>query len=104
MHTFDPKTGWSCFEFSASAAQQPCLVGDFNGWGRVPLPMHFDDGRWVVRVRLQAGRYEYSFQVRDGVYARGVAEVPLCFQRMDDAWLKAALHACTCGKHFWKWN
>ena len=66
MHTFDPKTGWSCFEFAGSYGEPVWLVGDFNGWGRRPLPMRFEQGRWVLRLRFQAGCYDYAFQLRDG--------------------------------------
>lgn len=55
MQTFDPKSGWSCFEFAAPASESVFLVGEFNGWGQRPLKMRFADGRWILRLRLQAG-------------------------------------------------
>jgi hypothetical protein len=66
--------------------------------------MRFHNGRWMLRVRLQAGQHEYAFQLRDGFYGGGVIEIPLWFGKLSDAWLRQAAHACTCGKHFWKWN
>lgn len=104
MHTFDVKSGLSRFEFAAAPTEQVWLVGDFNGWGARSMPLQFKDGRWALRLRLQAGCYQYAFQLRDGFYAGGIAEVPLWFGRMTDEWMQQALHRCTCCKHFWKWN
>ena len=41
------------------------LVGDFNDWGRVPLPMQRgrNDERWRATVNLRRGR-EYQFRYR----------------------------------------
>lgn len=104
MHSFDSKPGFSCFEFAASSSEQVWLVGDFNGWGRLPLPMRFQNDRWVLRVQLQAGDYNYAFQLRDGYYAGGMIDIPLHFGQMSNEWMQQAAHTCTCGKHFWKWN
>jgi retinol-binding protein 3 len=62
------------FSFSAPGAAQVSLVGDFNRWDPVALPLRrAADGRtWEVEVRLPPGRYSYSFMV-DGRLARDPA-------------------------------
>lgn len=104
MHTFYPDTGTSLFEFSAASNEQVWLVGDFNSWGRMPLPMRFDCTRWVLKVRLPAGRYSYGFLLRDGLYCFEEVQIPLYFGKLDEEWLRQAALSCTCNKHHWKWN
>lgn len=52
-------------EFWAPEAQDVRLVGDFNGWGgaRQAVRAERRDGRWVFRVDLEPGRYQYAFLV-----------------------------------------
>ena len=104
MHTFDSKTGFSCFEFAASPHEQVFLVGDFNHWQPSSLRMKFLQGRWRLCMRLAAGRHKYAFQFRDGFYGGGVAHVPLHCSPLTEEWLLKAATRCTCGRHFWKWN
>lgn len=104
MHTFDSKSGFSCFEFDASPNEPVFLVGDFNHWCPSTLRMNYLEAHWRLRVRLAQGRYRYAFQFRDGFYGGGVAVVPLHFSPLTDEWLLKAATSCTCGRHFWKWN
>src|SRR5262245_14742672 len=62
------------FRLVAPDAGQVSLVGDFNRWDPVALPLRrSSDGRtWEVEVRLRPGRYSYSFVV-DGRLARDPA-------------------------------
>jgi hypothetical protein len=62
------------FTLSAPGATQVSLVGDFNRWDPVALPLRrAADGRtWEVEVKLPPGRYSYSFMV-DGRLARDPA-------------------------------
>ncbi len=52
-------------EFAAPDARDVRLVGDFNAWGRAEAPVRAErrDGRWVFRLRLDPGRYQYAFVV-----------------------------------------
>ncbi len=52
-------------EFSAPHARDVRLVGDFNDWGRSPggVSAARQGDRWVFRLRLEPGRYQYSFVV-----------------------------------------
>ena len=50
------------FSFSAPAARQVCLVGDFNNWDTKAGPMHRGpNGVWHLGVALKPGRHEYRF-------------------------------------------
>jgi serine protease AprX len=62
------------FSFVAPSAARVSLVGDFNRWDPIALPLRRGgDGRtWEVEVRLPPGRYSYSFVV-DGRLARDPA-------------------------------
>jgi len=53
------------FVFVAPYASRVALVGDFNGWDPVAMPMRRStDGRaWLLDVPLAAGRHVYSFIV-----------------------------------------
>jgi hypothetical protein len=66
-----PSTTTVRFSFTAPAASQVFVVGDFNEWNPHALPMHrvANGAVWVVDVPLRAGRYAYSFVV-DGSLAR----------------------------------
>jgi predicted carbohydrate-binding protein with CBM48 len=59
------------FAVEAPGAVHVSIVGDFNGWNPVGLPMHrLSDGRtWEVEVGLAPGRYAYAFVV-DGRLSR----------------------------------
>ncbi|NOY44559.1 MAG: hypothetical protein GXP50_03785 [Deltaproteobacteria bacterium] len=52
-------------EFAAPDAREVRLVGDFNDWGRSPgrVSAVRQGDRWVFRLRLEPGRYQYSFVV-----------------------------------------
>jgi hypothetical protein len=62
------------FQLVEPDAGQVSLVGDFNRWDPVALPLRRSaDGRtWELEVRLRPGRYSYSFVV-DGRLARDPA-------------------------------
>jgi 1,4-alpha-glucan branching enzyme len=50
------------FAFSAAAARQVSLAGDFNNWDTKANPMHKgSDGVWHLAVALAPGRHEYRF-------------------------------------------
>jgi 1,4-alpha-glucan branching enzyme len=53
------------FSLDAPAATTVSIVGDFNGWDPVALPMRrsADGMRWEVDVVLPPGRYSYAFVV-----------------------------------------
>jgi hypothetical protein len=53
------------FEFQSPGARTVSLAGDFNGWGAESEAVRSEnrDGRWVFRVQLEPGRYEYAFIV-----------------------------------------
>lgn len=59
------------FSLRAPASARVALIGDFNDWDPQQLPLHARAGEWSVTVRLQPGRYRYSFVV-DG--SRWVAD------------------------------
>lgn len=45
-------------------AESVSVVGSFNGWSPARTPMTRDEsGRWVARIRLRPGRFEYKFAV-----------------------------------------
>lgn len=55
------------FVLDAPAASSVALAGDFNDWDRRATPLSKDkSGEWVATVKLQPGRYNYTFIV-DGV-------------------------------------
>ena len=46
------------------AARQVNLAGNFNGWRPETTPMkNTGAGKWVVRLMLRSGQYEYRFLV-----------------------------------------
>lgn len=104
MHTFDPSTGYTSFEFDASPQEPVFLVGDFNLWQLSALQMSYRDGKWRLCLQLPCGRHGYAFQFRDGFYGGGVVEVPTCFPPMTDGWLGCAARNWACDRAFWKWN
>ena len=56
------------FEFSAPAAKEVSLAGDFNQWNPQVNPMKKDKkGVWKATLSLEPGRYEYRFIV-DGAW------------------------------------
>ena len=59
------------FELSAPTATHVTLVGSFNRWNPVATPLERDPatGKWVVSVRLPAGRHVYAFVVDGDVTA-----------------------------------
>lgn len=54
-------------EHEAPDAREVALLGDFNGWGRELGLVRAENvnGRWVFRLELAPGRYQYAF-VEDG--------------------------------------
>ena len=46
------------------------LVGDFNAWSEVALPMQQgEDGAWLLTLDLEPGReYEYRYRTNAGVW------------------------------------
>ena len=56
-------------EFSLAAyphARHVALVGDFNDWDELTLPLRWENGRWIVRTEVPADAYRYAFVV-DGI-------------------------------------
>ena len=52
----------------APEAGQVNVAGNFNGWHPKATPMKSTDtGKWVVRLLLRSGQYEYRFVI-DGVW------------------------------------
>ena len=52
------------FIFESPAAASVNLIGDFNNWDPVSLPMKKQDGKtWVLRMHLAEGIYHYQFIV-----------------------------------------
>jgi len=52
-------------ELQAPGAKNVQLVGDFNDWGRSAAPIQAErsDGRWIFRVALAPGSYQYSYLI-----------------------------------------
>lgn len=52
-------------EYPGTEGEDVRLVGDFNGWGRSPGPVRAErrEDRWIFRVELAPGRYQYAFLV-----------------------------------------
>ena len=59
------------FALSAPTASKVTLVGSFNRWNPVATPLERDPatGRWMVSLRLPAGRHVYAFVVDGDVTA-----------------------------------
>lgn len=55
-------------------AQRVCLAGDFNGWDAERGRMSRRDGRFVKRLRLLPGEYQYKFFVDGEWFADPAAE------------------------------
>jgi 1,4-alpha-glucan branching enzyme len=72
------------FVLQAPQASKVSLVGDFNGWSAAATPMsRTDDGKWVVKVRLPAGRHVYAFEV-DGTHGTTFMPDPQALRAPDD--------------------
>jgi 5'-AMP-activated protein kinase regulatory beta subunit len=53
-----------CLGLYAPEAQAVFVAGTFNGWQPSAKPLQKqNDGRWVVELVLEPGRYEYRFVV-----------------------------------------
>jgi 1,4-alpha-glucan branching enzyme len=56
------------FSFLAPTARLVSLVGDFNNWDPIAMPMDKGiDGVWYLRVALKPGDHEYRF-IADGIW------------------------------------
>lgn len=54
-------------EFTASEAKSVCIAGTFNGWHPGVSPMiPLGNGRWVKKLTLLPGNYEYCLVVDGG--------------------------------------
>jgi 1,4-alpha-glucan branching enzyme len=52
------------FMLSAPEASQVNLAGEFNAWRPEATPLKNNgEGRWMVRLMLRSGQYEYRFVV-----------------------------------------
>jgi 1,4-alpha-glucan branching enzyme len=52
------------FEFFAPEARAVFLAGSFNDWSPAATPMHRQtEVKWVTKLLLPPGRYEYQFVV-----------------------------------------
>jgi 1,4-alpha-glucan branching enzyme len=53
------------FTVEAPAANEICVVGDFNGWkvSEESRLARVETGRWEKRLRLPHGRYRYKFVI-----------------------------------------
>lgn len=67
--------GGVTFALSAPTAGSVTLIGDFNDWNPEANPLRRDDGQWSVRLKLEPGRYRYSFVV-DGSSWRADPHTP----------------------------
>jgi hypothetical protein len=62
------------FSISAPRAKQVSLVGDFNGWNPVAVPMRRGSSDvWVVDVRLEPGRHVFAFSIDGALRADAAA-------------------------------
>ena len=62
------KTQMIHFEFTVSDAEAVAIAGTFNDWRPDASPMFpVVDGRWVKKLALAPGTYEYCFVV-DGIW------------------------------------
>jgi hypothetical protein len=72
------------FVLQAPQASHVSLVGDFNGWSNAATPMQrTDDGKWIVKVKLPAGRHVYAFEV-DGAGGTKFMPDPAALRAPDD--------------------
>ncbi len=63
-----PARGMWDVAFEAPQASAVSIVGDFNNWDPSAHPLQRDaNGRWLRRLRLEPGWYEYRYMV-DGVW------------------------------------
>jgi 1,4-alpha-glucan branching enzyme len=54
----------SILTFSAPEAREVQVAGNFNDWHPEATPLkNTGDGKWVARLSLRAGQYEYRFVV-----------------------------------------
>lgn len=61
-------SGNAIFELEAySNAKHVSLAGSFNDWNSLTLPMIYENGKWICRIDLEPGIYEYKFVI-DGVW------------------------------------
>jgi hypothetical protein len=68
----------SILTFSAPEAREVQVAGNFNDWRPEATPLkNTGDGKWVARLSLRAGQYEYRFVV-DGRWS----EDPQAVQRV----------------------
>jgi hypothetical protein len=62
------------FSVSAPSAKQVSLVGDFNRWNPVAVPMRRGSSDvWVVDVRLEPGRHVFAFSIDGALRADDAA-------------------------------
>lgn len=62
------------FSISAPSAKRVSLVGDFNGWNPVAVPMRRGASDvWVVDVRLEPGRHVFAFSIDGALRADAAA-------------------------------
>lgn len=52
-------------EFDAPDADKVGLIGDFNQWGKIEVPIKAAKvgGKWTFELSLAPGRYQYAFEV-----------------------------------------
>ena len=66
------------FTFFGPEAREVNVAGNFNGWRPDATPLkNTDAGKWIVRLMLRSGQYEYRFVV-DGRWS----EDPRASQRV----------------------
>ena len=44
-------------------AETVYLAGSFNGWKPTATKMEMEDGKWIVKLKLDPGIYQYKFVV-----------------------------------------
>lgn len=59
------KTAFRLAEYAD--ARSASLVGSFNGWNDISIPMRWQNGAWTATVALKPGEHTYKFVV-DGVW------------------------------------
>lgn len=75
-----PQPVW--FEFRSAHAREVALVGEFDPWRGVPMPMApAGRGKWIRVLFLYPGRYQYGYLV-DGQPATMPSERADSFNRL----------------------
>ena len=61
--TNQPKRRRITLSFYSPEARNVALVGDFNNWDHTKSMKKDKDGKWIARLELEPGKYEYRYLV-----------------------------------------